>query len=100
KSGLPRALFGVRLLEQSKTCTPRQRFSFLIGAFIACDLDALAVRGILSEKAPVAIVGNAALAHAWRASLSKASVTANVVTENETEIALLAGLNQILERRS
>jgi 2-dehydro-3-deoxygalactonokinase len=98
-SGLPRAMFCVRLLEQSKTCTAEQRFAFLIGAFIACDLDALIGSGIVSKESPIAIVGNAALAQAWQAALTQALVSADIVTEQQTESALLVGLSQILSHR-
>jgi 2-dehydro-3-deoxygalactonokinase len=97
KSGLPRALFAVRLLEQSKTCTPQQRYAFLAGAFIACDMDALLGNRVVNLQTPVAVVGNSALAHSWRSALAQASIQADVITEQQTELALISGLGQILE---
>jgi 2-dehydro-3-deoxygalactonokinase len=96
RSGLPRALFSVRLLELTGKGTAEDRFSFLVGAFVAADLDALVARGILVESVPVGISGNEALAEAWRAALRERSVPAKVLTTDETEKAFLAGLNSIL----
>ena len=97
KSGLPRALFAVRLLEQSKTCTPEQRYAFLIGAYIACDLDPLISNGAIKRETPVAIVGNPALAHSWKSALGEASIAANVISEQQTESALISGLSRIFQ---
>jgi len=96
RSGLPRALFSVRLLELTGKGTAEDRFSFLVGAFVAADLDALVARGILVENVPVGISGNEALAEAWREALRERSVPAKVLTTDETEKAFLAGLNSIL----
>lgn len=96
RSGLPRALFCVRLLELAKEGTPEDRLSFLIGVFIAADLDALMSRGTLTSDSQVAIVGAAALAKAWCSALHRMSILAIVVTEAETEQALLTGLRCIL----
>ncbi|MEK7830653.1 MAG: 2-dehydro-3-deoxygalactonokinase, partial [Acidobacteriota bacterium] len=68
-AGLSRALFCVRLLEQSKQGSAEDRLSFLIGAFIAADLDGLSARGVLSDS--VVIVGSGGLAEAWRHALAQ-----------------------------
>jgi 2-dehydro-3-deoxygalactonokinase len=98
RSGLPRALFCVRLLELAGKGTEEDRFSFLVGAFVAADLDALVARGILVENIPVVISGNEALAEAWREALQERSVPAKVLTTDETEKAFLAGLRLILRQ--
>src|SRR6266850_137155 len=98
RSGLPRALFSVRLLELTGKGTEEDRFSFLVGAFVAADLDALVARGILVENVPVVISGNEALAEAWRETLQERSVPAEVLTTDETEKAFLAGLRLILRQ--
>jgi 2-dehydro-3-deoxygalactonokinase len=98
QSGLPRALFCVRLLELAGKGTEEDRFSFLVGAFVAADLDALVARGILVENIPVVISGNEALAEAWRQALQEKSVSAKVLTTDETEKAFLAGLRLILRQ--
>src|ERR1700682_6009726 len=96
RSGLPRALFCVRLLELANEGTPEDRLSFLIGAFIAVDLDALISRGVLARDSQVAIVGAAALAEAWRYALTQRSISAIVLTAAEAEQALLTGLRCML----
>ena len=98
RSGLPRALFCVRLLELADESTPADRFSFLAGTFIAADLDALVTRGFLVESIPVVISGNEALGEAWREALQQISVSAMVLTAGETENAFLAGLSSILRQ--
>jgi 2-dehydro-3-deoxygalactonokinase len=98
RSGLPRALFSVRLLELTGKGTEEDRFSFLVGAFVAADLDALVARGILVENIPVVISGNEALADAWAEALQKRLVPAKVLTTDETEKAFLAGLRLILRQ--
>lgn len=96
RSGLARALFCVRLLEQSRQGTPDERLAFLIGTFIASDLDAMRVRGALART--VSIVGSGALAEAWQRALAAASIQAVTLDAAESECALLAGLRGVLER--
>src|SRR6266850_1134177 len=98
RSGLPRALFCVRLLELTAKGTEEDRFSFLVGAFVAADLDALVACGILVENIPVVISGDEALADAWAEALQKRLVPAKVLTTGETEKAFLAGLGLILRQ--
>ena len=88
----------MRLLELSGKGTEEDRFSFLVGAFVSADLDALVARGILVENVPVVISGNEALAEAWRETLQERSVPAEVLTTDETEKAFLAGLGLILRQ--
>jgi 2-dehydro-3-deoxygalactonokinase len=95
RSGLARALFCVRLLHQRSDGTAAQRLSFLIGAFLASDLDALLARRILLPESPVAITGAGVLAAAWQSSLLQASINACVITDSEIETAMLAGFSQI-----
>jgi 2-dehydro-3-deoxygalactonokinase len=96
RAGLARSLFCVRLLEQSRQGTPAERLAFLIGAFIAADLDALRARGALDQS--VLIVGSDALAEAWRHALAQSSVEAVTLDAVESERALLAGLGGVLKR--
>jgi len=98
RSGLPRALFCVRLLELTGKGTAQDRFSFLVGAFVAADLDALVARGILVENISVVISGNEAIAETWREALHERSLPAKVLTADETEKAFLAGLRSILRQ--
>ena len=92
-SGLARALFCVRLLEQSKQGSAEDRLNFLIGAFIAADLDALVAGGVLADA--VVIVGSGALAEAWRHALTQVEIQSQIVTGEQSERALLAGLHTI-----
>lgn len=94
-SGLSRALFCVRLLEQSKQGSDEDRLSFLIGAFIAADLDALTSRGILSGS--VLIVGSGGLAEAWRHALAQVEIQSQIITGDQGERALIAGLRILVE---
>lgn len=99
RSGLSRALFCVRLLELKAEGTQEDRFAYLLGAFIASDLDALLARGLVSGNARVVFSGHAAITEAWAFALARQSLIAIVLTEAETERAFLAGLNQILSAR-
>jgi 2-dehydro-3-deoxygalactonokinase len=92
-AGLSRALFCVRLLEQSKQGSAEDRLNFLIGAFIAADLDALFARGVLSGS--VVIVGSGALAEAWRHALAQVEIQSRIISGEQSERALLAGLRSI-----
>ena len=98
RSGLSRALFCVRLMELGDEGTPQDRFSYLLGAFIASDLDALARRGILIGDIQVTISGHEVIAEAWASALARMSISATVLTEEETEKAFLSGLRSILSR--
>ena len=97
RSGLPRALFCVRLLEQKSDGTPEQRLSFLIGAFIAADLDGLIERRTLSGDYRVLITGGSAVAEGWRHALALASIDAEVLTDGQAERGLLVGLTSVIE---
>jgi 2-dehydro-3-deoxygalactonokinase len=96
RSGLPRALFCVRLLEIEGDSTPEDRLAFLIGAFIGEDRDGLADSGFLSSDREVAIAGKPALADAWRSVLARMSVSANVLAPADVERAFMAGLGSVL----
>jgi len=96
RSGLSRALFCVRLLDLNHQATQDERFAYLLGAFIAAELDALVTRGVLNQQEQVIISGHAMTAEAWAFALARMSVTATVLAEEATEAAFLAGLNRIL----
>lgn len=93
-NGLARALFCVRLLEQSKQGDSEDRLNFLIGAFIAEDMDALSSRGVLADS--VVIVGSGALAEAWQHALKQNNIQSQIITGEQSERALLAGLRNIV----
>lgn len=93
QSGLARALFGVRLLEQSGQGTPEERLAFLIGCFIAADLDALQSAGALADS--VFLTGGGALAEAWQWALTQANIPSSLLTAEQSEGAFLSGLRHI-----
>jgi 2-dehydro-3-deoxygalactonokinase len=96
RSGLSRAHFCVRLLEQGGGSTSADRLAFLVGAFLAVDLDGLLVRGAITSQTPVTIVGGGALAEAWERALIRASVPARAIPDNDIERAALVGMRGIL----
>ena len=65
-AGLARALFCVRLLELQNAGTPEKRLSFLIGAFVAADLDALCRQGVFARGTEIVLTGSGAIANAWQ----------------------------------
>lgn len=93
RSGLMRALFGVRLLQLADNSSPVQRMSFLLGAFIGDALDAWT-----KSKYPpasmrqIVISGGGALAEAWSQVLAQRGYRALALTGEQIEEALLQGL--------
>jgi len=98
RSGLSRALFCVRLMALANEGTAADRFSFLVGAFMADDLDALMTEGILTANTQVAISGKRATAMAYQAALTQLSVRGVVLTAEEIEKGFLAGLGLVLSQ--
>lgn len=96
QSGLPRAMFCVRLLEQSKICSPAERYAFLLGAFIGCDMEALHTKGFIAQGVPVSIVGHPSVVNGWQVAMGASSIQSTVIQESDAEAALLAGLRHIL----
>lgn len=97
RSGLARALFLIRLLEQCDECTPDARLSFLVGAFLACDLDSLVKRGLLTSDTTVVITGGTVVATAWHRALLKISVNSTIIYARQIEQAILLGLKEVVE---
>jgi len=95
RSGLARALFCVRLLEQGSDGSAEQRISFLIGAFLASDMDAMVSRGLFDSAGKVVIAGGAVIAEAWRCALTQNSMRAIALNDSEVENALLTGFRSI-----
>jgi 2-dehydro-3-deoxygalactonokinase len=100
RAGLARALFCVRLLEQRlPESTPEERLAYLIGAVLGAELEALLGQGHLLTGQPVLLTGGAVLASAWRAALAQRGIRADLLSEEEGEVALRAGLQAILTKR-
>jgi 2-dehydro-3-deoxygalactonokinase len=97
-SGLARALFCVRLLEQGSDSSAEQRLSFLIGAFLASDMDAMVSRGFFNSAGKVVITGGGVIAEAWRDALAHLSVRTVILSEADVERALLAGCRSVFSR--
>ncbi len=93
KSGLARALFCVRLLDQQGETTAEQRKAFLVGACIASDLDPWVKTGVF--QSPVLITGSGGLPNAWRWALHQQSIDAVICSADEIEAAFLRGLQTI-----
>ncbi|MFL6436240.1 MAG: 2-dehydro-3-deoxygalactonokinase [Terriglobales bacterium] len=96
RSGLGRAAFAVRLLDLAEQGTKEDRLAFLIGAFIASDVDGLLSRGMLRSDLNVAVVGSAAIAETWRSALTESEIPARVISMAEAEKALLTASRLIL----
>jgi 2-dehydro-3-deoxygalactonokinase len=97
-SGLARALFCARLLDLSHQGTPEDRLAFVVGAFIASDLDALQKRSALKSQHEIGIIGHKALAETWQFALSSAGVSSSIIDSATVEKAFLTGLRLILEK--
>jgi 2-dehydro-3-deoxygalactonokinase len=99
RDGLLRALFGVRLLDQQKLADAPERFSFLAGACIAEDIDALLASGALTPGMPIAVSGPAAVPAAWAHLLSLAGCPATALDAETIERGFITGLLAIARRR-
>lgn len=98
RSGLSRALFCVRLLELSRASRAEQRLSFLIGAFVATDLDHLKASGALAAGT-VAVSGGEKLGGAWSRALEAEGLRVRELSPGDVEDGLLAGLGAIVRAR-
>jgi len=87
----------VRLFEQLGRSTPEERLSFLIGAFIASDFDALIKRKVLIG--PVIITGGGAIAEAWHTSLADSSIESMVISAEDLEKSYLTGLFSLTKEK-
>jgi len=88
RSGLGRALFCIRLLDQKNQATPAQRLSFLYGAFLHDEIEHLPPR-----KQPILISGPPGLARLWQHYLPGISV--DLLEESARESAYLHGLRSL-----
>jgi 2-dehydro-3-deoxygalactonokinase len=93
RTGLARALFCVRLLEQRTRSDPAERLSFLAGAFVGAELGAGASAGERGD--PVVIAGGEALAGAVAAAFQARGRADAVLSAAQVESAMLRGLRHI-----
>jgi 2-dehydro-3-deoxygalactonokinase len=97
--GLLRAAFQVRLLDQAGAASPNERFTWIAGACIAHDVDALFGSGRLRTGDQVLVSGPAAMPEAWADLLREAGCTPCVLPAEAAEQAYLAGLAAVLAAR-
>jgi 2-dehydro-3-deoxygalactonokinase len=95
QSGLSRALFCVRLLEQAGQGTPEERLSFLYGAFLEMELGALSQDGSLLNVESICITGPSALAEAWKRRLEQMKIQVQVIQEADRDQSYLEGLGRL-----
>jgi 2-dehydro-3-deoxygalactonokinase len=94
-SGLSRALFCVRILQQKFSLTPLQCSSFLVGAVVGSDLTAARNNHKLAEK--IVIAGSGAAAEAWKQFLEAENRVVAVWDAQGVEAAFVAGLLRLAE---
>src|SRR5262249_52038461 len=95
RSGLARTLFCVRLLEQGSDGSADQRLSFMIGAFLASDVDAMVSRGLFDSSGKVVITGGGVIAETFSGALARLSVSSVILDDAAVERALLAGCRSV-----
>jgi 2-dehydro-3-deoxygalactonokinase len=89
-SGLERALFCVRLLEQRTPGSPGDRLSYLVGAFIGSALPA--VLSAAPDGRTLVIAGGGAAAEAFALALREQGREARLLTDEEVEEGMVRGL--------
>jgi 2-dehydro-3-deoxygalactonokinase len=97
RSGLSRALFCVRLLEQTEKGTDSQRLAFLYGVFLEADLEAFRNSHYSREMKDVSLIGPPSLTAAWQRGLSGSHLRISVVSEEQRDNAYLQGLTRIFD---
>lgn len=100
RSGLPRALFCVRLMELDGRSSPTARLSFLVGAFIGAELDGLRATGALEGSASVVVAGGDKVGGAWATTLEQSGYAVRSLSADEVEGAFLTGLRTLVSLRS
>jgi len=97
KYGLPRALFLIRILEQSGEYDPQQLGNIVAGALASADMHALRGHGLLrAPRAPVILSGRPRFQAAWSRFLEREGLSVTVLSPEETERAFLTGLQRIV----
>ena len=98
RNGLTRALFCIRLLDQSQTGTAEQCLSYLYGAFLEQELDGLERSHFLDHTKAALISGNPPVARAMANRLQHKGLTVEILPEDDREAAFLGGLEAIFAR--
>ena len=97
-SGLSRALYCVRILEQKFKLTALQRASFLLGAVVGSDLAAALKNRKLGKK--IVITGSGAVTEAWKHFLEAEKRSVFLCDSQMVEEAFLTGLFRLAELSS
>jgi len=92
---LPQTLFRIRMLDLDEEGSEEERFAFLVGAFVATDLDALIARRVFGAK-QIVLIGRRAIVECWRRALRLQSIDSVVLGAEDTERAFLKGLRQVV----
>ncbi len=93
-SGLGRALFCIRLLQQQKQGTDEQRLSFLYGAFLQNEF-AHFKTSLRMQTGGLVVAGASPLANIWKHYAEDEEVFTRVLLEADKEKAYLRGLRSI-----
>jgi len=96
RTSLPQTLFRIRLLELDKEGSEAERLAFLVGAFVATDLDTLIARRIFGNK-QIVLNGHHAIVECWRRAFEQKSMKTSMLSAEDTERAFLKGLQQVIE---
>jgi 2-dehydro-3-deoxygalactonokinase len=95
QSGLSRALFCIRLLEQAGQGTAEERLSFLYGAFLEMELLAFSQDESLRDVGAICLAGPSALAGAWKQRLEQMDRKVQVIQEADRDQSYLEGLGRL-----
>jgi 2-keto-3-deoxy-galactonokinase len=98
RSGLTRALFCVRLLEQMYEGTPEERLSFLYGIFLESELEAIQRSKLCDKSNRILVSGHPSLAQAFAERLREHNTKVEVLPEAEREHAFLRGLRAVFRQ--
>lgn len=96
RHGLPRALFMVRLLGENPRYSRSALYSFLLGAIVASDFQAIKSSRLLLRPLEIVISGHPQLQTAWRCFLKDRKFPSVIVGGREREVAFLRGLCTIV----
>ncbi len=100
RSGLSRALFCVRLLEQAGNSSQEQRQAFFYGAFLEAEMLALLKDDLLRGVKSICLIGTTSLAEAWQRRLAVSGIHSTILTERQRDIAYVEGLQHLLHART
>ncbi len=92
KSGLTRALFCVRLLDQMHEGSPDERLAFLYGIFLESEMDTIQRSKLCDNSKRILVSGHPSLADAFAERLKACDMEVEILSEQEREKAFLKGI--------